>query len=94
MFSYIVKRILYMIPTLIGIITITFFISEFVPGGPVDQIEAMLEGNTLAGSGEVAATGIDRFGKKRKVDPKLETRLKRIYGLNHNMFIRYLRTIL
>ncbi len=94
MFSYIVKRILYMLPTLVGVISITFFISEFVPGGPVDQIQAMLEGKTaFGGAGEVSTTGMDKINKNRKKDPKLEWKLKRVYGLNHNMFVRYLRTI-
>ncbi len=95
MFSYVVKRILYMLPTVVGVITITFVISEFVPGGPVDQIQAMLEGkNALGGAGEVAATGASKFIKNIKKDPKLEWKLKRVYGLNHNMLTRYLRTIL
>jgi len=98
MWHYILKRFLFIIPTLIGVITITFVISEYVPGGPLDQIQAMLEGNVgPAGGGttEVAMTGQNaRDGKKKRIDPKLEMRLRRIYGLNHNALVRYLRTIL
>lgn len=95
MYGYILKRMLLMIPTLIGIVTITFVISEFVPGGPVDQIRAMLEGHSAPGAGgEVAMTGGPLTTSKKKLDPKLEMRLKRIYGLNLSMAERYLRMLL
>ena len=37
MTSYIIRRLLLMFPTLIGIVTITFIATQFVPGGPIDQ---------------------------------------------------------
>ena len=40
MFVYILKRILLMVPTLLGALTITFIVMQFVPGGPVEQILA------------------------------------------------------
>jgi microcin C transport system permease protein len=39
MFVYILKRILLMVPTLLGALTITFVVMQFVPGGPVEQID-------------------------------------------------------
>ena len=39
---YIFKRLMLVIPTLIGIITLNFFIVQFAPGGPVDQTIARL----------------------------------------------------
>ena len=42
MLSYILKRLLLMIPTLIGVLTVTFIIIQFVPGGPVDQINYLV----------------------------------------------------
>ena len=35
--AYILKRILLMIPTLLGIMLMTFAVIQFVPGGPVEQ---------------------------------------------------------
>ena len=58
MWSYILKRLLLMIPTLLGILVITFVIVQFVPGGPVEQMVAQLEGRDLAG-GEVRAPSGD-----------------------------------
>ena len=40
MLAYIGKRLLLMIPTLLGVLTLTFIIIQFVPGGPVEQILA------------------------------------------------------
>ena len=40
MLSYILKRLLLMIPTLLGVLTVTFIVIQFVPGGPVEQLMA------------------------------------------------------
>ena len=39
MWSYILKRLLLMIPTLLGVLTLTFVVIQFVPGGPVEQMQ-------------------------------------------------------
>src|SRR5881296_3609600 len=44
MWSYILKRLLLMIPTLFGILLVTFVVIQFVPGGPVEQLVYQLEG--------------------------------------------------
>jgi len=40
MVAYIIRRILLMIPTIIGIMLVTFVVIQFAPGGPVDHIMA------------------------------------------------------
>jgi microcin C transport system permease protein len=42
--AYILRRLALVIPTLFGIMLINFFLTQFVPGGPIDQITARLEG--------------------------------------------------
>lgn len=42
--AYILRRLLLVIPTLIGIMLVNFTLTQFVPGGPVEQILANLEG--------------------------------------------------
>ena len=42
--AYIFKRLLLVIPTLLGIMIINFVLIQFVPGGPIDQIIAQMEG--------------------------------------------------
>ncbi|MBT4374504.1 MAG: microcin ABC transporter permease, partial [Nitrospina sp.] len=48
MTSYIIRRFLLMFPTLIGIVTITFLIIQFVPGGPIDQMKSLLRGHSAS----------------------------------------------
>lgn len=96
MTAYLLRRLLLMIPTLIGVLTITFVVTEFVPGGPADQIQAMLEGRqgTMAGAEVSSATGTGLDGAKKKFDPKVEQQLRRLYDLHLTRTERYLRTLL
>ena len=48
--AYILRRLLLIIPTLFGIMVINFVLTQFVPGGPIEQVLAKLEG-----SGDVLA---------------------------------------
>ena len=50
MLAYIIRRLLLMIPTLLGILTVNFFIIQVAPGGPVEQAIAQLSGQ---GSGAI-----------------------------------------
>ena len=57
MISYILRRLILVIPTLFGIMLINFALTQLVPGGPIDQIEARLEGEgdameAVRGSGD------------------------------------------
>ncbi len=45
MLAYILRRLLLVIPTLFGIMVVNFALTQFVPGGPFDQIEARLQGD-------------------------------------------------
>lgn len=64
MTNYILRRILLMIPTLLGILLVSFAIIQFVPGGPVDRMIAELQGHGgdatsrfTGGGGDMAAGG-------------------------------------
>jgi microcin C transport system permease protein len=50
MAAYILRRILLMIPTLIGIMVVSFAIIQFAPGGPVEKIIAQLSGTDVGAS--------------------------------------------
>ena len=55
--AYIVRRLLLIVPTLFGIMLINFALTQFVPGGPIEQIIARVEGNAnvfegIAGGGD------------------------------------------
>ena len=54
MASYILKRLLLMIPTLFGVLLLTFAMVQFVPGGPVEQMVAQLQGRDSGGESAAA----------------------------------------
>ena len=84
MWSYILKRLLLMIPTLIGVLTLTFAVIQFVPGGPVEQaVQELRKGATEQGAvpfGLRAHTG---------VDAQQLAQLKALYGFDKPPLERY-----
>jgi microcin C transport system permease protein len=61
--AYILKRILLMIPTLIGIMLMTFAVIQFVPGGPVEQVIAKMQGTDTDSAGRITGnTGNEAGG--------------------------------
>ncbi len=75
MLSYILKRLLLMIPTLLGVLLLTFAVIQFVPGGPVEQYLA--ESKTSAGAG---GESLYRGGKG--VTEKRLNEIKALYGFD------------
>jgi len=57
MFAYIVRRVLLMIPTLLGIMLINFAIVQFAPGGPVEQLIAQITGTDAAATARIGGGG-------------------------------------
>lgn len=86
MWSYILKRLLIMIPTLLGVITLTFVVIQFVPGGPVEQVMLQLKGR--GGGGEASGGGSDYRGR-RGVDPQQIEQIKALYGFDKTPAERY-----
>jgi microcin C transport system permease protein len=79
--AYVAKRILLMIPTLLGALTITFVVMQFVPGGPVEQIMAE------ARAGADGDTGGYKAG--RDLDKKQREELMKLYGFDKPAHVRY-----
>jgi microcin C transport system permease protein len=95
MWAYILKRVLLMIPTGIGVITVFFVVSEAVPGGPVDQVETMIvDQANSAGVGDMATFGAAGSTGAISIDPEMRMQIKRKLGLNHDALDRYLRMLL
>ena len=53
MYAYILRRLLLIIPTLLGIMTINFAVIQFVPGGPVEQMIAQITGENIDATARV-----------------------------------------
>ncbi len=77
---YILKRILLMIPTLVGVMFITFVITQFVPGGPVEKMMATIEGH--GANGEATSGGTGLYQGKQGLDPQRIEQLKKLYGFD------------
>jgi microcin C transport system permease protein len=81
LWSYIAKRILLMIPTLLGVIAITFAVIQFVPGGPVEQVLIELKkGQT--GAGESSGAGASEYRGRQGIDSERVAEIKALYGFD------------
>ncbi len=81
MLFYIVKRILLMIPTLVGVMLITFVVTQFVPGGPVERMIAQLEGHGKGG-GEIGPVSSSMYRGDSGLDQEKVEQLKKLYGFD------------
>jgi microcin C transport system permease protein len=100
MWAYIARRILLMAPTLLGILTISFVIVQFVPGGPVEQMIAKLQGQDFGATARIAgsaggegaaqnAVGNSRYKGARGLDPEFIKELEKMYGFDKPPLTRY-----
>ena len=71
MAAYIIKRLLLIIPTLLGVLTITFALAQFAPGGPVDRMIAQLTGTDVSATARTGggAGGDGIAGAQRGAQP-------------------------
>lgn len=83
--DYVVRRLLLMVPTFIGITFATFVLVQFVPGGQIDQMRMALAG--AGGAGEVAGGG----GARVQLDIPEEQlqRLREYYGFDKPLPVAY-----
>ena len=85
MLTYILKRILLMVPTLLGVLTVTFVVIQFVPGGPIEQI--MAESRV----GQQGEGGVYKAG--RDSDARQIAELKKLYGFDKPAHVRYVEML-
>ncbi|MBI2234044.1 MAG: microcin C ABC transporter permease YejB [Micavibrio aeruginosavorus] len=107
MAAYILRRLLLMIPTILGIMLISFVIVQFVPGGPVERMIAQLQGHggdataRFSGSGgaDMALNAMQNVGEGNKyrgaqgLDPEFVAELEKMYGFDKPAPERFLRMI-
>jgi microcin C transport system permease protein len=91
--AYITRRLLLMIPTVFGIMAISFLITQFAPGGPVEQALANLSGQTGGMVERVTGSGGDFAGETNQgangayrgsqgLPPALVERIERQFGFD------------
>ncbi|RKS85165.1 microcin C transport system permease protein [Orbus hercynius] len=99
MLSYLISRLLLIIPTLLIILTINFFIVQVAPGGPVDQAIAQLEmgpqlGAALLPGSELPTLNNHQIYRGAKgLDPQIIAAIEQQYGFDRPIWQRYIDTI-
>ncbi len=93
MARYIIKRLLLMFPTLIGVMLITFIVTQFVPGGPVEQLIHQLQHHGV--QGEVGSGGANSaYRGSAGLDADRIKELQALYGFDkpaHKRFIEMMK---
>lgn len=90
MLAYILKRILLMLPTLLGVLLLTFVVIQFVPGGPVEQYLAEAKAGAGGGGGEGGGLA---YRGAQGVDAQRLAEIKALYGFDkpaHERFVQML----
>ncbi|MBK9080575.1 MAG: microcin C ABC transporter permease YejB [Rhizobiales bacterium] len=109
MIAYIARRLLLMIPTILGIMLISFTIVQFAPGGPVERIIAQLQGLDQGASSRVSGGGADigaqaqaqaaagdagsKYRGAQGLDPKFIAELEKQFGFDKPAHERFLLMI-
>src|SRR5471032_999615 len=87
MLAYILRLLLLMVPTLLGVVTLTFVVTQFVPGGPVEQVMTQLRHG--AGRGGEAGAGGGGYHGSQGVDPQQLEQIKKQFGFDKPPLERY-----
>ena len=75
MTAYILRRLLLIVPTMIGIMLVTFVVVQFAPGGPVERLIAQLTGTDVsATASSAAAAAISASASRRAARPATSPR--------------------
>ena len=64
MAAYIIRRILFMVPTMLGIMLVAFVVVQFAPGGPVEQVIAKLTGSDTGATSRISGSPGGDFGSR------------------------------
>lgn len=107
MAAYILRRLLLIIPTLLGILAINFIIIQAAPGGPVEQTIAQLQGLDTSATARVSGSqndistqtatnggGESTYRGARGIDPELIKEIEAMYGFDkpaHERFWQMLK---
>ncbi len=101
MSTYVLRRLLLIIPTLLGIMTINFFIVQTSPGGPVEKMVMQLNSQDdgvlsriVGGEGDMADKSEDPSQKSSYkgasgLDPELIKDIEKLYGFDKPLWERY-----
>ena len=103
MATYILRRLALMIPTILGIMLISFTIIQFAPGGPVERIIAQLQGHDVGATARFAGgqsemnnlsrgnfDGGSKYRGAQGLDPAFIEELEKQFGFDKPAHERFL----
>lgn len=99
MAAYIIRRLLFMVVTLFGIILLNFTLVQFMPGGPVEQMVSRLSGTGAGGFGGSDTSGSISGGMTNPsqtaggLSPELIEELEKLYGFDKPIHERFWKTL-
>ncbi|SMP75945.1 microcin C ABC transporter permease YejB [Noviherbaspirillum suwonense] len=82
LWAYIAKRVLLMLPTLLGVVAITFAVVQFVPGGPVEQALMELKKGAATGGSEASGGGASQYRGRQGIDAERVKEIQALYGFD------------
>jgi microcin C transport system permease protein len=107
MLAYIVRRLLLIIPTLLGIMVLNFVVIQSAPGGPVEQMIAQLSGTAVEATARLSGTSQSELSRgpsapgggeggsgyrgAQGLDPEFVAELERMYGFDKPVHERFLQ---
>ena len=108
MSAYILRRLLLMVPTIFGIMAISFAIVQFAPGGPVERVIAQLQGHdvgatsrfTGAQDGSTLGTNVaaqaavnSKYRGAQGLDPEFIAELETQFGFDKPVHERFFKMV-
>jgi microcin C transport system permease protein len=104
---YILQRLLLMIPTILGVMLISFIVIQFVPGGPVERMIAQMQGHdtdatarfsgggsdTAMGSMQMNAGEGSKYRGSQGLDPEFIAELEKMYGFDKPVHVRFFEMV-
>ncbi len=102
--SYLLKRLLLIFPTLLGIMVLNFIIVQAAPGGPVEQLVAQLRGHGVTATARIGggdqsevqtsqASEDSTYRGSQGIDPDLLADIKKQYGFDKPALERFIKMI-
>ena len=106
MTAYILRRLLFMIPTIFGIMLVSFTVIQFAPGGPVERVISQLSGRDTGATSRISGSGGDfgaqgansaaqmdlnsKYRGAQGLDPEFIKSLEKQFGFDKPAYERFL----
>ncbi len=105
MFAYILRRLMLIIPTLLGVMVINFFVIQFAPGGPIEQLISQMSGNATSATSAFAGQegdikpsgngtqstgqGDSKYRGAQGLDPAILEEMEKQFGFDKPVHVRF-----